>query len=166
MATGREIQLTKQVGEYMVAAELCRRGFIATTFTGNVPDYDIVASNAAGRTLLIQVKTINGGTWQFNIQRYADVRLSGKKQVFKGFLKPPVPKLVCVFAILSADRRDRFFIFSWRTLQRILASGYRTFLKAQGGVRARRHDSFHSIVKPSQVARYENNWALIERRLR
>lgn len=49
MATGRENQLTKQVGEYLVAAELCRRGFIATTFTGNVPDFDIIASDARGR---------------------------------------------------------------------------------------------------------------------
>lgn len=49
MATGRDNQRTKQVGEYLVAAEVCRRGFIATTFTGNVPHYDIIASNATGR---------------------------------------------------------------------------------------------------------------------
>jgi len=39
--TGRELQLTKQTGEYLVCAELCRKKFIATSFTGNVPDYDI-----------------------------------------------------------------------------------------------------------------------------
>jgi hypothetical protein len=49
MATGRDNQLTKQVGEYLVAAEVCRRGFIATTFTGNVPHYDIIASDGSGR---------------------------------------------------------------------------------------------------------------------
>ena len=37
MAEGRKIQLTKQIGEYLVCAELGRRGFISTTFTGNVP---------------------------------------------------------------------------------------------------------------------------------
>jgi hypothetical protein len=58
MATGRDNQLTKQVGEYLVAAEVCRRGFIATTFTGNVPHYDIIASNASGRHQAIQVKAI------------------------------------------------------------------------------------------------------------
>jgi hypothetical protein len=46
MATGRSNYLTKQTGEYLVAAELSRRGFIATTFTGNVPHYDIVAVRA------------------------------------------------------------------------------------------------------------------------
>ncbi len=43
MATGRSNYLTKQAGEYLVAAELSRRGYIATTFTGNLPDYDIIA---------------------------------------------------------------------------------------------------------------------------
>jgi len=45
MATGREIQLTQHRGEYLVAAELCRLGYLATTFTGNVPDIDIIAVN-------------------------------------------------------------------------------------------------------------------------
>ena len=50
MATGRSNYLTKQTGEYLVAAELSRRGFIATTFTGNVPSYDIVAVGRGGNT--------------------------------------------------------------------------------------------------------------------
>jgi len=36
MATGRSMQLTKQVGEYLASAELCRRGLISTTFTGHL----------------------------------------------------------------------------------------------------------------------------------
>ena len=53
LATGRNRQRTKQVGEYLVASELCRRDLIATTFTGNVPNYDIVADD--GKIVLIQV---------------------------------------------------------------------------------------------------------------
>ena len=44
MATGRHTKLVGQTGEYLVAAELGRRGLIATTFKGNVPDFDIIAS--------------------------------------------------------------------------------------------------------------------------
>ena len=44
MATGRSTKLVGQAGECLVAAELSRRGLIATTFTGNVPHYDIIAS--------------------------------------------------------------------------------------------------------------------------
>ena len=45
MATGRSMQLTKMAGEYLVCAELCRRGLLATTFTGNVPEFDILATD-------------------------------------------------------------------------------------------------------------------------
>jgi hypothetical protein len=34
--TGREMQLTRQIGEHLVAAELGRRGYVATPFAGNI----------------------------------------------------------------------------------------------------------------------------------
>jgi hypothetical protein len=48
MATGRHNKLVGQTGKYLVATELSRRNLIATTFTGNVPHYDIYASDEAG----------------------------------------------------------------------------------------------------------------------
>ena len=69
MATGRDNKLVGAAGEYLVAAELCRRGLIATTFTGNVPHYDIVASDAKGRHVSIQVKASRSGSWQFKVLR-------------------------------------------------------------------------------------------------
>ena len=36
-------QLSKQLSEHLVAAELARRGIVATPFSGNVPDIDILA---------------------------------------------------------------------------------------------------------------------------
>ena len=60
-----------------MAAELCRRGLLATPFAGNVPHYDVIASGQRGGHLAIQVKAINkGGAWQFNIQRFLSVRLN------------------------------------------------------------------------------------------
>ena len=56
MASGRSNKLVGQTGEYLVAAELSRRGMIATTFTGNVPYYDIIASNEDGKHVSVQVK--------------------------------------------------------------------------------------------------------------
>ena len=49
MATGRSTKLVGQAGEYLVASELSRRGLIATIFTGNVPHYDIIASDEKGK---------------------------------------------------------------------------------------------------------------------
>ncbi len=45
MATGRDMQLTKIIGEYLVCAELCRRELLATTLTGNAPEFDILATD-------------------------------------------------------------------------------------------------------------------------
>ena len=89
MATGRSNHLTKQTGEYLVAAELSRRGFIATTFTGNVPFYDIVAVSLNGHTALVQVKAIASGAWQLNFGKFADVRFDGPKQIVQDSLPTP-----------------------------------------------------------------------------
>lgn len=48
MATGRSNQLTKQIGEYLVACELARKGLITTTFSGNVPDFDLIVTDFKG----------------------------------------------------------------------------------------------------------------------
>ena len=67
MATGRSNKLVGQTGEYLIAAELSRRGLIATTFTGNVPHYDIIASDETGRHVSVQVKASCGtslAVWQ------------------------------------------------------------------------------------------------------
>ena len=50
MATGLSTKLTGQIGEHLVTAELGRLGIIATPFSGNVPDIDILAyANGAAR---------------------------------------------------------------------------------------------------------------------
>jgi hypothetical protein len=60
MKTGRSKYLTKQAGEYLVAAELSRRGYIATTFTGNLPYYDIIAvDDCGGHAVVLTVKLMS-----------------------------------------------------------------------------------------------------------
>ncbi|HSY29679.1 MAG TPA: hypothetical protein VK832_19365, partial [Burkholderiaceae bacterium] len=82
MATGRSNKLVGQTGEYLVAAELSRRGYIATTFTGNLPDYDIIASNEKGKHVSVQVKASRSSSWQFgDISRYCEISFKGKCQV-------------------------------------------------------------------------------------
>jgi len=63
MATGLANKLTGQIGEYLAFAELGRRGLIATSFTGNVPEYDLLVCDSNLRTLPVQVKTTRGNTW-------------------------------------------------------------------------------------------------------
>src|SRR3989344_4107770 len=66
---------TGQFGEYLVASELCRRGFIATTFTRNMPGFDILAlDQETQKHLKIKVKTIKPGRgdWQPNAKHFLE----------------------------------------------------------------------------------------------
>lgn len=163
MATGREIQLTKQIGEYLVAAELGRRGYTATTFTGNVPYFDILAADATGRALAIQVKAIRGSTWQFgNARQFVDIQLNGEQQVLGKPTDPPQRSLICVFVALGAYGSDRFFLFDWIDLQNVIVSQYRQYLEHKGGFRPKRYDSFHVAVPLNALTHFEDNWEIIE----
>jgi len=74
MATGRSNKLVGQTGVYLVTAALSRRGLIATTFTGNVPHYAIIASDETGRHVSVQVKACRGSSWQFgNITQFCGI---------------------------------------------------------------------------------------------
>ena len=53
-------QLTRQISENLVVAELGRREIVATTFSGSVPDIDILAYK--NRTSIpLQVKAVKKG---------------------------------------------------------------------------------------------------------
>ena len=107
MATGRQIQLTKQVGEYLVAAELARRGLLTATFAGNVPAYDIVATGSRGQTALVQVKAIAGPSWQFDIRTFTDVRCQAGAQTMGQPTTPRAGDLICVFVRLQKSDHER-----------------------------------------------------------
>jgi hypothetical protein len=53
MSSGLSNKLAGQVGEFLVCAELGRRGFIATSFAGNVPEFDLIVANDTLRTIPI-----------------------------------------------------------------------------------------------------------------
>lgn len=166
MATGRNMQLTKQVGEYLVAAELCFRGLLATTFTGNVSEYDIVASDGTGKTWHFQVKTIRGGAWQFSIDRFAKVRFAGKRQIIGKPYSFPMSGILCVFVVLSEKNPPRYFILTLRQLQSLLIRNYKAYLKRHKGRRPKKFQSLHSSLKPTEISTYENNWKLITKTLK
>jgi hypothetical protein len=159
MTTGRGTKLTGAVGEFLVAAELCRRNLMATPFSGNVPYYDIIASGERGGHLAVQVKTINGPNWQFSIRQFTDVRLDGQRQIL-GEPKPePYPGLRCVLLVLGKDgNRDRFFILTWSELRDVLVAGYRQYLAKHGGIRPKAPGSFHVSLSVREVEPFEDRW--------
>ena len=76
-------QLAGQIGEATVVAELGRRGFVATAFSGNVPDIDLLAYKQ-GKTISIQVKAWRKGSVSFDAKRFLNISWEGKKQVVSG----------------------------------------------------------------------------------
>lgn len=165
MASGRSNQLIKQIGEYLVACELARQGFLVATFSGNVPDFDLIATDSKGSSCPIQVKAIKGGAWQFSIDKFANITFNGNKQII-GEKKPlSVPQLVCVF-VIAAEKygEDQFFVLEWSKVQDILIENHKQWLNKHGGVRPRKPDSMHSAIGQKDLQKYKDNWEIIKKR--
>jgi len=163
MATGRATKLTGAIGEFLVAAELCRRDLLATPFAGNVPHYDIIATGQFGGHVAVQVKAINGFTWQFDIRSFLDIQIDedGRHQKIGELLPEPFPGLICVLVALKERGKDRFFILEWRELQDTLAREYKKYLSKHDFARPRSPGSFHTALSISSAEPFENEWHTI-----
>jgi hypothetical protein len=166
MATGRNNKLVGQTGEYLVAAELSRRGLIATTFTGSVPYYDIIASDEDGRHVSVQVKASRGSSWQFgDITHFCDISFNGKHQIVGRPKRCPILRLIVVFVMIDADGADRFYILTWRRLRDLIVRGHRAYLARHGGKRAQTWDSLHSAISEKTLRPYKDKWSIVEENL-
>lgn len=155
MASGRNMQLTKQIGENLVVAELGRRKFIATTFAGNVPAFDILAAGENGKTFPLQVKAIQGASWQFDIRTFLQVELVGDTQIVLGKNTATSGKLICVFVKITEGGEDEFYLFYWSFLQDYFLRTYK------GGKRPRNPGSFHCAIWPKDLQLFKNNWRIL-----
>ena len=155
MATGRDMQLTRQVGEHLVASKLGRMGYVATPFAGNVPMFDLLAADVRGFAIPIQVKAINGPSWQFRADTFLNIEIVDDEQIVRGNTELLNPDLLCIFILLKDNEDDEFFIFQLRDLQ---AHFIRTY---KGGRRPRNPESFHCAIWPKDLAAFQNNWQLV-----
>ncbi len=155
MATGRDIQLTRQIGEYLAAAELGRRGWIATTFTGSLPGFNILAVNPDGRTIEVQVKAIRSSSWQLNAGQYLKVEIQNGTQVVRGVQPVKTNGRMCIFIVVKEQGQDEFYVFSWKDLQKILREDYKD------GPRPKNPETLHFALYPKRIAHFKNNWAAI-----
>lgn len=155
MKKGYNNHLTRQIGEHLVVSKLGRVGILATPFAGNMPEYDIIASDLSGRSLPIQVKTINGPSWQFSITSFLDIEFDGNKQIVKGKKKILNPNCICVFVLLKKDENDDFYILTIHDLQDHFVKTYK------GGIRPKNPKTTHCAIWPKELIKYQNNWKLI-----
>ncbi len=163
MATGRSAKLTGQVGEFLVCAELGRRGIIATPFAGNVPEFDVVATGEGLVTVPIQVKASNGTSWQTRLDRWLDVGYDTgrRRHVLHGKRRLRGRDLIYVYVALDEDKGDRFFILPQARVRDIVYRDYVRRMEPHGFRRPNKPESMHWAIHTRQLTYYEDDWDLV-----
>jgi len=160
MATGLNTKLTGQIGEHLVTAELGRIGIIATPFSGNVPDIDILAY-ANGKTGHIQVKAINKASWQFDARKFLNIDLTEKGQRVLGPNEKFDRKIICIFVALGDELgKDVFYIFKQGWLQDYFHERYK------GRKPPKNIKSFHCAIWKPDLEKHKEKWGLIKRKFK
>ena len=169
--SGRENQRKKQAGEYIVAAELCRRSFFATTFTGNMPDFDILAIDDFGNSKKIQVKTKTTDNWNLNANKFLEIeKIEDKTNIIQrivGFNKSVDTSIIFVFIDLNQNQSQDaiqtcdFFLIKTPDLQKIMRENYENHLEKHGGVRPKNSKSVHTKVTKEDLIDYRDNWKIL-----
>ncbi len=112
--------LTGVAGEYFVAAELSRRGYIASISLRNTRGIDILATNqAATRSITIQCKTNQRGakTWMLN-QKSEDFFALNHYYVF--------------VALGPATERPRFHVVPSQAVAKFITASHQQWLRTPG----------------------------------
>ena len=160
VSRGRSNQLTRQIGEHLVAAELGRLGCVAAPFAGNVPLFDMLAASDLGVSVPIQVKASNGLSWVVgDVDIFLDIEMDGLRQNVKGKKNLSNPDLVCVYVIVSGAGKDEFFVLRLSDVQEIIFGGYKS------RTRPRKPDSKHHAIYREDLIPFKDNWGLIKEQL-
>jgi len=169
---GLKNKLARQIGEYLVCAELGKRDLIATPFAGNVPAFDIVVADDLCRSIPIQVKATRFTTWPGNALDWMKIAFNRKtqKQTVLGRKAIQNRDLIYVFVVIEpsdSQKKDRFFILTKVELQDICFKGYKGMLAncRIPGKRPRNPKSYDCRPWLDALLVYENNWQLISERL-
>ena len=130
MKKGLNNKLVGQIGEYLVCAKLGKRGYIATSFTGNVPEFDLIVVNEGLNVIPIQVKTSRSNNWQTRANLWINIEIDevNKKQIDHGDAVISNPDLIYVCVALGDSKKiekDRFFILRKKDVQTICVKRYR-----------------------------------------
>lgn len=170
MGKGLSNKLAGQVGEYLVCAELGRRGLIATSFTGNVPEFDLIVADRSLKTLPVQVKTSRGESWPTRADLWINIKIDEeqKRQIDLGDQVVSTPNLIYVCVMIAeagGGRGDRFFILRKEDLQGICASNYRDWISKHDWKRPRNFRSLDNRYYVKNLEPFENNWALFTEQL-
>jgi len=158
-------QLAGQIGEALVVAELGRRGIVATSFAGNVPDIDLLAY-LDGKTLPLQVKAWRSGSVHLNAARFLKITMEETLQKIHGMDTELDPELIYVFVQIGERLgEDSFFILTQGILQKLVHGHHSAYLAKHKGVRPRNPESTHIGLSLHDLKAHQDGWRVIEARL-
>lgn len=145
-------QQVGRTGEHFVAAELHRRGAYAVTFSGNMPDIDILASNIdRTRTVAIQVKTKTAGSWHTTTRRGCPREEHPSETEF------------WIFVDIGREpeaRPDYFIVPAW-WIENSIHTEHQEYLARHGGQRAQNPKSTHHAVPLNRITQWRERWDLL-----
>jgi hypothetical protein len=146
----------------LVASKLGRMGLIAAPFAGNVPLFDLLAADESGISIPIQVKAVNGPSWQYSADTFLEIKHVKGKQFFHGKKLLLNPDLICIYIFLHEEEQsDEFFIFRLRDLQEITLKNY--FGHSKSRVRPKNPTTTHCALYPKDIEKFRNKWDLIKK---
>jgi hypothetical protein len=155
-------QLAGQIGEALVVAELGRRNIVATGFSGNVPDIDLLAYRG-GHAVPLQVKSWRSGPVHLNAGRFLRIHMDGDRQCIQGRDTDLDPELIYVFVLIGEARGDdEFFILPQGILQEIVLRCHSDYLAKHNGVRPKNPRSTHMGLKLCDLEAHRDRWDIIE----
>lgn len=140
--------LSGVAGEYFVAAELSRRGFIASVTLKNTRGIDIIASNAAGtKAINIQVKT--------NQRSRKAWVLSSKGEEFHA------KNLYYILVnMIGLDHLPKFYIVPSKVVAKSVRDGHARWLKTPGR-KGQAHNDSNMRLFTDLNDKYLNRWDLL-----
>lgn len=140
--------LTGVAGEYFVAAELSRRGFVASITMRNSRGFDILATNEnASRTVTIQVKTNQYSRPEWMLSDKAERSFSDD--------------WFYVFVILNRpDERPQYHIVPSKDVAAQISADHRAYLQTPGRAGQQRKDTTMRKFMDSE-GKYLERWELL-----
>src|ERR1700723_148096 len=134
-------------GEYLVAAELSRRGYVATFTLRNTRGIDILASNSdATKSVGIQVKTAQGlkPDWMMNKKAEADL----------------AENLVYVFVCLAPQNSATFYVVPRGVVSKYVRESHAEWLRTPGR-RGQAHKDTDMRRYKDPEHTYRDRWDLL-----
>jgi len=136
--------LSGVAGEYLVAGELSRNGYIASIMLRNTKGVDILCSNAdATKSVGIQVKTNQGTGRNWLLQKKAEDYYADN--------------LFYVFVDLNDGGHPDFFIVPSKTVANYIKKKHSEWLKTPGR-RGQKHNDSSLRKFRDEESKYQNRW--------